>query len=242
MNIHKRERALYRKTYAEMEGTYRNSRDYSSDTTTVTYRRYFSNRREIHLVGENHESGSSVRLIHETIVPLMRVDSRSWLIFKEGTSEELVKGTSPYYVCGLGKIFAVPTEEAITPLEDPQLRKSIMTELSMTEENLDRFDFFSYLVYICYEMGHDFISELSVPEIEEVLNIYTTETKKPREYAIRLCLQPFLNEGEFNALNNRIMMIQNRVSKERFRRILIENEDRSNILVSVGIAHLEAFE
>jgi hypothetical protein len=220
------------------------------------------NGRKLYLLGEMHGSITQVDFVHENLVPKITENPKRWLMLLEFASMKSgLLSLSHFYLEKLAKLFGIPCEEA---LADLYARDSITyiknyiqkVDPSLEAKKIDKivllsvhFPLYFQKALLSYLVENGFVTEKKAQKIfsktcSRFVSRFSKNSGMPEPYVYTLLIELALNNFPETQRQFEEFVVKpwNELSKERFYKLLEKYSDKSEILVSVGIGHLPAFQ
>lgn len=192
--------------------------------------------RTLYLLGEQHGSRGPVDYTHEQLVPKIKQDPRSWLVLYEG-AQDVVQDfpnidPDAFYFHELAKLFGILYDDAIADIYTQDTRAYIKHKTGITEVDFDRL-LLKWALPLLQSVPKDKREGWVGSWILNMLGKHDTK------YRRELLLMGPIKDLHFDEI---ILPHWNDYSKIRFHQLLKQYADKSNLLVSVGLAHIPVFE
>ena len=187
--------------------------------------------RKVHLVGETHKSLKPIKYVHDNLVAQIARNPSAWLMLRENARTRTDSGhPDHYYFQELATIFGIPYEDAIPDLFDRGVIDYIQGHANLSEREIIH-------IFITNVTSSKRNLRLLREDREGLVGILSAVTKKPKEY-----ISGIIDERPTDRLlKDTIMPYWNEYTRQQFHRVLGQYSDKSQVIVSVGIGHLNAF-
>ncbi|MBI2657515.1 hypothetical protein HYX08_02360 [Candidatus Woesearchaeota archaeon] len=186
--------------------------------------------RTLYVVGETHASKKPVEYVHQSIVP--KLNPNDWIILREGVSKQIKdpKEFPPhFYFQELAKLFSIPYHEAMPDIDDAEVRRFIKKSAGVSDDEIER-----AMVQFHFQM---FPNAPDGP-IELLLALLGT-AKMMRRSLDDVCR--VIKNGAPTILYEDIKPYWEAYSRQEFHKIISLYPERTNFLISVGMAHISVF-
>ncbi len=188
--------------------------------------------KNLYIIGEHHHSRSQIDYFHRELFDKLCINRYDWVFFREGAGDIVTyphEDPSLFYFQKIAMLFEVPILEAIADLRLPENQKYLSIHAHIESKAIDSTLINSKLAF----MTCDHLKT----NTRETINDLAKWIKRDPQYVYSLLQKGPLEEEIFKQIDPH----WNTLSKERLQRIL-PLYSRSNVLISVGAAHLPAFE
>ncbi len=197
------------------------------------------NGRAVYVLGEYHFSRKQVDKAHTVIVPKIEADPQSWLLLREDNNKYVrspFEDPTLFYFQELTSLFRIPYQEAKADLQSQPTRDYIMKKTGLMEIDLD---WFVHTLNTASKTARFLVERNDERYIQILLNEFRLRGFHGDSAYVRQirAFSPMSQE-----LVDTITKHWNDFSRQRFYGILDQYTDKMNILVSVGGAHIPAFQ